>query len=247
MGGSLIGGLIVATLGPPAAFAFDGLSYFASFLALAVMRRRPTLTGVRQHLLREIREGFAFVFSLPWVWVTIALFSLINAAAFGPLSVGLPILVRDVLRGDAAVFGALTAAVAVGEFAGGVAVAQARVRRSGLVMYAFAVAAGLVIASFGTLPILGWLLVASAILGVTFVGFNVLWETALQRHVPRALLGRVTSVDYFGSLLLGPLTPLAAGLLVEAYGAIPVFIGGGALVVLLSLPAFLVRSIRELE
>lgn len=112
--------------------------------------------------------------------------------------------------------------------------------------YGFAVLAGSTLASFGVLPILGWLLVASALLGVSFVGFNIQWESALQRHVPRALLGRVTSVDFFGSLLLGPVAPLLAAALIERVGTTQVFLGGGVLVVILSASAFFIRSIREL-
>lgn len=246
LGGSLVGGIVVAAFGPPVAFAIDGITYFGSFLALVTMRPTQTPARQRQHLLREIREGFTFVFSVPWVWITIALFSVVNLAMFGPLGVGLPILVRDVLGADAAIFGALTAALAVGEIAAGLALGQATIRRSGPVMYGFAILAGFTLASFGVLPILGWLLMASALLGVSFVGFNILWESALQRHVPRALLGRVTSVDFFGSLLLGPVAPLLAAALIERVGTTQVFLGGGILVVFLSASAFFVRSIREL-
>ena len=246
LGGSLVGGVLVAAFGPAIAFAIDALTYFASFLALAVMRPGAAPSGGRKHLLAEVREGFAFVFSIPWVWMTIALFSVINLLVFGPLNVGLPILVRDVLHGDAAVFGALTASLAAGQIAAGIILGQATIRRSGIVMYAFAVMAGVVLASFGAFPLLAWLLLASVLMGVTFVGFNILWESALQRHVPRALLGRVTSVDFFGSLLLGPVAPLVAAALIESLGTTQVFIGAGIIVAVLSASAYLVRSIREL-
>ena len=246
LGGSLVGGVLVAAFGPAIAFAIDALTYFASFLALAVMRPGAAPSGGRKHLLAEVREGFAFVFSIPWVWMTIALFSVINLLVFGPLNVGLPILVRDVLHGDAAVFGALTASLATGQIAAGIILGQATIRRSGIVMYAFAVMAGVVLASFGAFPLLAWLLLASVLMGVTFVGFNILWESALQRHVPRALLGRVTSVDFFGSLLLGPVAPLVAAALIESLGTTQVFIGAGIIVAVLSASAYLVRSIREL-
>jgi MFS family permease len=93
---------------------------------------------------------------------------------------------------------------------------------------------------------LAWLLIASFLMGITFVGFNILWESALQRHVPRALLGRVTSVDFFGSLLLGPVAPLVAAVLIERLGTTQVFIGAGVAVAMLAASAYFVRSIREL-
>jgi MFS transporter, DHA3 family, tetracycline resistance protein len=246
LGGSLVGGLLVAAFGPPIAFAIDAATFFASLLALAVMRPGDAPSGERKHLMAEVREGLAFVFAIPWVWMTIALFSIINLLVFGPMSVGLPILVRDVLRADAAVFGALTAALAVGQIGAGIVLGQMTIRRSGIVMYGFAVLAGVVLASFGAFPVLAWLLLASVLMGITFVGFNILWESALQRHVPRALLGRVTSVDAFGSFLLGPVAPLVAAALIERLGTTQVFIGAGIVVAIVSASAFLIRSIREL-
>lgn len=246
LGGSLVGGVLVATFGAPVAFTVDALTYFASFIALAVMRPGDAPAGQRKHLLAEVREGFAFVFSIPWIWATIALFSVINLLVFGPLAVGLPVLVRDVLRADAAVFGALTGALAAGEMVAGIILGQATIRRSGIVMYSFAVMAGVILVTFGTFPMLAWLLIASLLMGITFVGFNILWESALQRHVPRGLLGRVTSVDYFGSLLLGPVAPLVAAALIERFGTTQVFIGAGVVVAMLAASAYFVRSIREL-
>ena len=246
LGGSLLGGILVATFGPPIAFLIDAVTYFASFLALAVMRPGDAPSGARKHMLAEVREGLAFVFSIPWVWVTIALFSVINLVIFGPMNVGLPLLVRDVLRADAAVFGALMASLGAGQIVAGLILGQATIRRSGLVMYTFAVISGVVLGSMGAFPILLWLLIASFLMGITIVGFNILWESALQRHVPRALLGRVTSVDFFGSLLLGPVTPLVAAGLIERLGTTQVFIAAGILAMALAASAFLVRSIREL-
>lgn len=246
LGGSLVGGLLVASFGAPVAFAIDALTYFASFAALSIMGRGEAPPGERKHLLVEVREGFAFVFAIPWVWITIALFSVINLLVFGPLNVGLPLLVRDVLRGDAAMFGALTAALGAGQIVAGIILGQATIRRTGMVMYAFAVVGGVVLASFGAFPLLLWLLLACFVLGTTFVGFNILWESALQRHVPRTLLGRVTSVDFFGSLLLGPVAPLLAAVLIERLGPTQVFIGAGLIVAVLAGSAYFVRSIREL-
>ena len=62
----------------PVAFAFDAFTFFVSFLALVAMSRTRAVMGARQGFLRELREGVAFVFSLPWLWVTIAIFGVVN-------------------------------------------------------------------------------------------------------------------------------------------------------------------------
>ena len=245
--GPLLGGVLVATAGTPAAFAFDALTFFVSFAALVAMRSVASPARVRSGIFREMREGIAFVFSLPWIWVTIAIFGVLNTFIVGSFSVGLPVLLKQVLRVDAATFGSVFASQGVGEAAGGLLLGQFRTRHSGVLMYAFAAIGGLALVGFGLATFVPPLLVAGALWGLSFVGFAVLWDTALQKHVPRELLGRVSSVDWFGSLILAPVGPLVAGGLVASLGPGPVFVASGLVTLAASLLAMLVPSIRRLE
>ena len=245
--GPAIGGLIVVSAGPGWAFVFDGLTFLISFAALLATRRPATEVRARRSMFAEIREGLAFTFSLPWLWITIALFAFINVAYSGPLSVGLPVLVRDVMHADATVYGLLTAAAGAGEIVGGMFVGQVRIHRTGIAMYVFSIIGALSIAGFGFFPVLPFPFVCAAGIGFSLAGFGTLWDTAVQRNVPRELLGRVGSVDSFGSFLMGPIAPVVAGLLIQAYGPAPLFIAGGAMATALSVSALLVPSIRELR
>ncbi|MGH2471013.1 MAG: MFS transporter [Candidatus Limnocylindria bacterium] len=247
IGGPVVGGLLVATAGPPAAFAFDAVSFFVSAGAVALTRARPSAAEPRPSILKDIREGFAFVFSVQWLWVTIFGWSLLVAAFIGAVVVGLPLLVTTVLGGDAATYGIITAAVGVGEAIGATAIAQVRIRRSGLAMYLFGAQSGVALLIYGLVPTVPGALVASVINGLSFACFGVLWVTALQVHVPRRLLGRVTSVDYFGGTLLAPLAPVGAALLAESQGPAFVFIVAGLVTIVLTLAGLLLPSIRDLE
>ena len=245
--GPAIGGLLVVTAGPGWAFLFDGATFLLSFAALLATRRPRAEVRVRRSVLNEINEGLAFTFSLPWLWITIALFAFINTAYSGPLSVGLPILVRDVIKADATVYGLLTAAAGAGEIVGGIFIGEVRIHRAGIAMYVFSIIGALSIAGFGLAPVLPAPFLCAAGIGFSLAGFGTLWETAVQKNVPRDLLGRVGSVDWFGSFLLGPIAPVAAGILIQTYGPQSVFIGGGVMATALSFIAFFVPSIRALR
>jgi MFS family permease len=247
VGGPIVGGVLVAAAGPSAAFAFDAVTFFLSAGAVALTRARPLVTEARRSILREIREGFAFVFSVQWLWVTIFGWSLIVAAFIGAVAVGLPLLVTTVLGGGAEMYGLISAAVGVGEAIGATGIAQVRVRKTGLVMYLFGALSGVAFFVYGLVPTVPGALVASAIQGLSFACFGVLWVTALQVHVPRRLLGRVTSVDYFGGTLLAPIAPIGAALLAESKGPAFLFVVAGAITVVLTLAALLLPSIRDLE
>ena len=248
LAGPVAGGLIVALAGAPIAFLVDGISFFVSFGALWPVRPPVALPPApRTHLLREIREGLVFTFTIPWLWITIFLFALVNAAYVGALAVALPILVRDDLHADARVFGLIEGFTGAGAIVGAVLLGQLRPVRIGLAMYFACVVQGIVFIVFGATAIVPVLFLFAAIGGATITVFGVLWETALQRHVPGPLLGRVTSIDFFGGTLLGPVAPLVAGVVVASSGAPIVFIGAGTTIALLCLLALAVPSIRQLR
>jgi MFS family permease len=247
VGGPIVGGILVATAGPAAAFAFDAITFVLSAGAVALTKARPQSTEPRHSILTEIREGLAFVFSVQWLWVTIFGWSLIVAAFIGAVAVGLPLLVTTVLGGGAEMYGLISAAVGVGEAIGATWVAQVRIRRTGLVMYLFGTLSGIALCIYGLVPNVPGALIASAIQGLSFAAFGVLWVTALQVHVPRRLLGRVTSVDYFGGTLLAPIAPVGAAFLAQSRGPEFVFVVAGAITIVLTIAALLLPSIRDLE
>ena len=247
VGGPVIGGLLVATAGPAAAFAFNAITFFLSAGAVALTRARASAAEVRASILREIREGFAFVFSMQWLWVTIFGWSFIAAAFIGALTVGLPLLVTRVLGGGPETYGLVSAAVGVGEAFGATAIAQVHIRRKGLAMYLFGTLGGVGLLLYGLVPTTPGALVASVVNGLSFACFGVLWVTALQVHVPRRLLGRVTSVDWFGGSLFAPVAPVVAAFLADTHGPGSVFIVAGVVTISLTLAGLILPSIRDLE
>jgi MFS family permease len=244
----LLGGLLVASVGPPIAFAIDALTFVISFIVFAAARPRTHVRAPSSGLLHSVREGFHFVFSVDWIWVTIVGFAGVNLFYFGSLSVALPLLVRDVLAGGALTYGLLGSAAGVGEVLGTLLIGSLATRRLGKAMYGAYAVTALALAGYGIAPVLPVVLAAAAIFAGGLVAANTLWESALQTHVPRALIGRVTSVDYFGSYLTAPVAPLLAALLVGRLspGGVFVISGVGAFVFIVVV-VLLVPSIRRLE
>ena len=71
------------------------------------------------------------------------------------------------------------------------------------------------------------MLVAGAVMGATFQAGMVIWGTLLQRRVPPALLGRISSLDFFVSLSFMPLSMALAGPVSELIGLTPTFLLAG--------------------
>ena len=99
----------------------------------------------------------------------------------------------------------------------------------------------------GALPIMAlglatelWVMaVASFVVGFTDAAAMVSWGTLLQRRVPPDLLGRVSSLDFFVSLALMPVSMALAGPVGESIGIPLTFVLAGAVPLVLAVVAIL--------
>jgi MFS family permease len=91
------------------------------------------------------------------------------------------------------------------------------------------------------------MVVALFIVGFTFSAATVIWGTLLQRRVPSALLGRVSSLDFFVSLALMPISMAVAGPVGEAIGLAPAFLVAGAIPVILAVATILIFRLPQDE
>lgn len=69
----------------------------------------------------------------------------------------------------------------------------------------------------------------------------------LQELVPTEKLGRVSSIDWLGSLVLLPIGFALVGVLTDRVGPSWVFIGAGVLTLTLNLIGLSIRGIRQLQ
>ena len=225
--GPTVGGLVVALAGPAPAFGIDALTFLFSFATLLLANPPRRANAAQASIVREIRQGFAYVFSLPWLWTTNLYFMLVNVAYAGQSGVMTPLLVRDDLGGGAEMYGTITAAYGVGTIVASFVVAQLVLRRPGRPMFAFELLAGLSVLAIGLVPILPAVVVLMALVGVGLSSSTVIWQAMLQRHVPERMLGRVSSIDLLGNSVINPIAPIAAAALVGSIGPAGTFVVAG--------------------
>jgi MFS family permease len=156
--------------------------------------------------------------SQPWLWATLAGASLSLLAFWGPLEVLVPYVIRNGLGGGAGDYGAVLAATGVGAVAGGLALGQFGLpARNVVFMYvSWTVDSGALV-GFAAASATWQMLLCGFVAGAGSSGGNLVWTTLMQTRVPPELLGRVTSLDFFVSVGLTPVSfavvgPLAAGL-----------------------------------
>ena len=253
MAGPALGGVTIAafgggTRGAGAAFLVDAVTFVFSAVMLSLMRSRPVERSGTASPLAEIREGFRFARSQPWLWGTLVAVSISLLFVLGPFEVLVPDLVKNELGGDSADLGLVFAAGGVGAVVAAVVMSQVGLpRRHILFMYlGWAVGTGSMLPYAFVTEV--WQ--AAIIEFVAFAAFTaglVIWGTLMHRLVPRELLGRVTSLDWMISTALLPISFAFAGPVANAIGLDRTFIWSGLLGAAAILAFLLVPGITDTE
>jgi MFS family permease len=238
---------LVLGVGGAAAFGLDAVTFAVSAALLSRVRTRPRgQASERDTVVAELREGWSAVRSRPWVWATIASFSVALLVALAPFFVLGAAIARDVY-GSEVVFGITNAAWGVGTVTGAIVGSRWRPRRPMLAGMLGAVLWPGAVALYGAGPPLSVLYPAMAVAGFGIGVFAVWWETALAQRIPAHLLSRVSAWDWMGSVSLLPAGYLLTGPVAHAIGEVHVMVGGGLIGLVASVLGLLPRSTRTLR
>ena len=243
--GPAAAGFLVASLSPGAALtATAAASLLAAGYVLALpvtpVRRGTTVDGaVPPGVLTDLREGFSYMVRTPWLLATLLFASLMVLAVVGPLEVLVPFAIKDA-GGGPTQHASVLAAFGIGGAVGSLVVASLRLPRRYLTVMLLLWGLGCVpMVVFGLTTSLWLMVAAGALIGATFEAGTVIWGTLLQRRVPPSLLGRVSSLDFFVSLSLMPLSMALAGPVSELIGQGATFAVAGLAPLVLAVVALL--------
>ncbi len=241
--GPLAGGVIVALTGTSWAFIIDGVTFLISAMCLAMIRG---LAKVRQPgkstVVQEIKEGLRYSIARRWLWWNMIAMGIGNLAAYLPLFVVLPLLVKDDLHAGSFGLGLVYAASGMGGVLASMWAKRSAVPRRPMAAVWWAMTGGsLSVVLLGGAPMLWLAIIFSATMwaGVTYA--NIVWFSAVQERVPSELLGRIMSLDLLLGIALGPLGFFLGGLGTDLVGARATLMLGGLLAVLTGVVAFVPR------
>jgi MFS family permease len=227
--GPAIGGLLVATAGPPTAYLFDAVTFVGVLVGLLAIAPLPPIGEIARPGISAILEGLRFAARRRVILSTFVID--LNAMIFGMPSALFPVLALDVFRTGPAGLGLLAAAPAVGAF--GAALLSgwvSAVRRTGRAIVIAVVVWGAAIVAFGLSTFsFALALVFLAIAGGADVLSAVFRSSLVQLETPDALRGRVTSIHIL-AVSSGPqLGDIEAATLASVIGAQASVVSGGLL------------------
>jgi predicted MFS family arabinose efflux permease len=246
IGGTAIGGLVVAAVGSGWAIAFDGATYIASAAILGAMSLLAARREGGRNFLGELAEGWGEFRSRTWVWAVVLQACVGNMARMGGFFVLGPLVAQQTL-GGAAPWGLILAFEGIGLIIGGLIALRLRPERPLYVGVAALLLMAPLLALLAIPASVPVLAAASLVAGVGLELFSVYWDTSLQQHIPERVLSRVSSYDAFGSFVAIPVGMTLAGPVSDAIGVEAAIWVATALTVGSVLFALSFSDVRELR
>ncbi len=209
--------LLVVTVGPGWALAFDSLTWLLA--ALFIMRVRVPARPAGDapaSILRELREGWTVFSSHTWLWLIVGAFGLLNMIHAGAWFTLGPALAKQTI--GAGGWGLVLSAESVGLLLMTVVLMKVDIRRplrSGMLGCALF---SLPLLMLGLDPHVVPLMVAAFLAGLGMEVFGIGWNLAVQENIDDDMLSRVYSYDMLGSFVAIPIGQVLFGPLGELVG-----------------------------
>ncbi|RZT15537.1 MFS transporter [Fictibacillus sp. BK138] len=192
------------------AFALTGVLLLLSSFLVRNMNEETSKGSDRNEkrsVFQDLKEGFLYVRGIPFLIVTMCSSVVVNLLLVGPLNIGIPILVKDSLSGDALDLSYLESSIAIGMIIGAVLVGILNIRRKRSVISLFLIfLLGILCALFSQIDTLwqGLLILSAA--GLCLSISNIISPSLTQELVETKMMGRVQSMMATSSAGLAPLS-----------------------------------------
>jgi hypothetical protein len=240
-----IAGVIVATLGPGAGFALQAivLAVAAGCLAAARIPAARSKPAAGSNVLRQLRTGWREFARLRWLWLLTLQWTVFSLLILAPVAVLGPAVAERFL-GGAAAWGVISSCLALGAVGGQLAAGRISPARPALVAGCLApvmIAEAMALGLGAPLPVVA---AAAAVTGAAMGVQGVIFQTAIQRTVPAAVLARVSAFDLLGSELGQPVGYALAGPIGMAVGPHD-FLTFSAAVTFIAVAAFILPLLRQ--
>lgn len=223
--GPAVGGLLAA-FSTSLSIGVDCATFVVSATALALMRSTPK--PIRKEgatMIGDIKEGLHYVVRTRWLWTTSLSVTLVNAFVLTPMFVLIPYFLRHNLHLAKDYVGFAVAAAGVSGALGALVVANLPMPKRRIRMMWIYWSIGSMTALVMGIATNFWeVIIFPIVVSPTIIFGNVIFESMMQSEVPRELLGRVSSVDWFVSLGVAPLGLVIASQVANVIGVRAYFV-----------------------
>jgi MFS family permease len=218
--GPVTAGFIISSIGIPACFYLNAVSFVPVIFALSKIKSKGTIKADENNIWRDIADGWRFIISgrpVLYIMAMISVFSLFGI----PYITLLPMLAGEILHVGAKGFSFLVALAGTGSFIAAMMIAfKGEIRRKDIYITLSAVVFSLAILGISLSKNFYVSMLFSFVAGWGVVSFLAMSNSFIQHRVPDYLRGRVMSLYTLVFLGFAPVGNSIIGLMAHSLGTI---------------------------
>ncbi|HDX9618885.1 TPA: MFS transporter [Bacillus thuringiensis] len=206
--GPVLGGILIKFTNYETIFSITILLLIvAAILVQKIQFTMPELKDTDKGMFTSIKEGILYVKESPFLSTFLICSAFLNLFLIGPMQVGFPLFVKNVLHGDSLQFSYLEASVGGGMAIGAVIVGLKNINsRRGLFCIIMMLLSGVFFLSINFSTVLWQALLAGMFYGITIAMAIVPLMAMIQATVKEEMMGRVMSLLMLSSMGFIPLS-----------------------------------------
>lgn len=206
--GPVLGGILIKFTNYETIFSITILLLIvAAILVQKIQFTMPELKDTDKGMFTSIKEGILYVKESPFLSTFLICSAFLNLFLIGPMQVGFPLFVKNVLHGDSLQFSYLEASVGGGMAIGAVIVGLRNInRRRGLFCIIMMLLSGVFFLAINFSTVLWQALLAGMFYGITIAMAIVPLMAMIQSTVKEEIMGRVMSLLMLSSMGFIPLS-----------------------------------------
>ncbi|MGN4725259.1 MFS transporter [Bacillus cereus group sp. MYBK15-3] len=206
--GPVLGGILIKFTNYETIFSITILLLIvAAILVQKIQFTMPEQKDTNKGMFTSIKEGILYVKESPFLSTFLICSAFLNLFLIGPMQVGFPLFVKNVLHGDSLHFSYLEASVGGGMAIGAVIVGLKNInRRRGLFCIIMMLLSGVFFLAINFSTVLWQALLAGMFYGITIAMAIVPLMAMIQSTVKEEMMGRVMSLLMLSSMGFIPLS-----------------------------------------
>ena len=206
--GPVLGGILIKFTNYETIFSITILLLIvAAILVQKIQFTMPEQKDTDKGMFTSIKEGILYVKESPFLSTFLICSAFLNLFLIGPMQIGFPLFVKNVLHGDSLQFSYLEASVGGGMAIGAIIVGLKNInRRRGLFCIIMMLLSGVFFLAINFSTVLWQALLAGMFYGITIAMAIVPLMAMIQSTVKEEMMGRVMSLLMLSSMGFIPLS-----------------------------------------
>lgn len=213
--GALLGSMLIQWAGVTGAILFNACGYAVSLLFIIAIRTPLKSITQREPFLQQFKGGFQYLVQHPPIYSLLISFAALNLF-FAPITLFLPIMVKDVLHAEASSLALLEAALASGAVLLTVYLSFVSNRKSVYTRLGLcSVIMGASMVAIALTTHLAVIMLFLFIIGMALAYTNATAMTLFQHEVPQHIKGRFFAVLFTVAFAVMPFSYMMVGIILQ--------------------------------